>query len=313
MRNYSDEEKPVSAPADRSGPEATGASRSRLPLDLHMHSSVSDGTDTPEALLCRVREAGLGLFSLTDHDAALGCLRIRARLAPGDPAFLTGAEFSCKDEEGKYHILGYGFDPASPPVEKLIGTGHALRMEKVNGRLAYLRSEFGFEFPEEELSALLALDNPGKPHIGNLMVKYGYAETKEQAIRDFIDLAPVEDRYLSPEEAVRGILEGGGIPVLAHHALGSGDQYIVGEAMDRRLRRLRDFGLRGVEAFYSGFTDAMQAEMLAFAEKYGLYVTAGSDFHGRNKPVRLGDNRLDTVREYPKPLFRFLEAVLPGR
>jgi predicted metal-dependent phosphoesterase TrpH len=282
-------------------------------IDLHIHTTASDGTDSPEEIVSRVREAGLELFAVTDHDAVKSSVRVMELLAPGDPAFLAGIEFSCRDEEGKYHILGYGFDPASPPVEKLIGTGHALRMEKVNGRLAYLRSEFGFEFPEEELSALLALDNPGKPHIGNLMVKYGYAETKEQAIRDFIDLAPVEDRYLSPEEAVRGILEGGGIPVLAHPSLGSGDQYIVGEAMDRRLRRLRDFGLRGVEAFYSGFTDAMQAEMLAFAEKYGLYVTAGSDFHGRNKPVRLGDNRLDTVREYPKPLFRFLEAVLPGR
>ena len=78
-------------------------------IDLHMHTAVSDGTDKPDEILLRVREAGIGLFAVTDHDAVKGCEEISRALTAGDPAFLTGVEFSCRDEEGKYHILGYGF------------------------------------------------------------------------------------------------------------------------------------------------------------------------------------------------------------
>ena len=280
-----------------------------LKMDLHMHSTVSDGTDTPAELKERVREAGIALFALTDHDAVKGCGTIREALEPGDPKFLYGAEFSCRDGEGKYHILGYGFDPDSESVRGLVETGHRYRIDKVKARLDYLEKEFGFAFPGEEINALLSLDNPGKPHMGNLMVKYGYARTAGQAIRDFINKAPGRSDYLRPEEAVEGILLGGGVPVLAHPAFGSGSEMISGEAMDRRLRRLTDFGLRGLEAFYSGFTPALREEMLSFAEKYGLYVTAGSDYHGKNKPVLPGDTGLDGVRTVPKGMRRFLEDI----
>ncbi|MBO6039968.1 MAG: PHP domain-containing protein, partial [Oscillospiraceae bacterium] len=85
-------------------------------IDLHMHSTVSDGTDAPEEILARVREAGITLFAVTDHDAVKAGRIIPPLLTEGDPAFLTGAEFSCRDEEGKYHILGYGYDPDAEPV-----------------------------------------------------------------------------------------------------------------------------------------------------------------------------------------------------
>ena len=81
------------------------------------------------------------------------------------------------------------------------------------------------------------------------------------------------------------------------------------EEIDARLRRLMGFGLQGVEGFYSGFTDKLRAQVLALAAKYGLYVTAGSDYHGKNKLVRLGDTGLDEVTEYPEGLTKFLEEV----
>ena len=84
--------------------------------DLHMHSVYSDGTDTPRALLQRVRAAGLDIFALTDHDTAQGCAAVRALLEPGDAAFVEGIEFSCQDGEGKYHVLGYGFDAEKPSI-----------------------------------------------------------------------------------------------------------------------------------------------------------------------------------------------------
>lgn len=275
--------------------------------DLHMHTVVSDGTDTPEELLEKVKEAGITVFAVTDHDAVKAGKAIRARLKAGDPAFIQGAEFSCRDENGKYHILGYGFDPDHAAMRGLIEHGHALRVKKVAARIDFLASEFGFAFTERELKDLFALDNPGKPHIGNLMVKHGYARTKKQAIDEYINRMRFRSEYVRPEEAIEGIISAGGIPVLAHPFYGSGDELILGAEMDERIKRLAAMGLKGLEAYYSGFTAKLRGEALELAERHGLYVTAGSDYHGANKMVELGDTGLGVGEEYPGPLKRFLE------
>ena len=280
-------------------------------IDLHMHSNVSDGTDTPEELLANVREAGVKIFSLTDHDAVKGCSVIRALLKPGDPVFLNGVEFSCKDELGAYHVLGYGYDPESSAMKDLIDKGHSLRMKKCSMRLDFLEETYGLIFPEEEIEELLRQENPGKPHIANMMVRCGYAETKEQAITRFINHAHCESEYLRPEEAVRGILDGGGIPVLAHPAYGNGGQLIIGDEMTERLKRMIEFGMQGVEAFYSGFTPRLIQETLSYAARFGLYVTAGSDYHGHNKLIEIGETNLSEDEDYPEGLRRFLEEVIP--
>ena len=278
-----------------------------LKIDLHMHSTVSDGTDTPEEIISNVKEKGIQVFSLTDHDSIKGSKIIRRALKDGDPMFINGAEFSCKDEEGKYHILGYGYDPDSKAMKDLVKLGHGYRINKVMKRLIFLRDEFGFIFKDEDLESLMNLDNPGKPHIGNLMVKMGYAKTRKEAITDYIDKMKFRTEYVRPEEAISSILNGGGIPVLAHPPYGSGDQIIVGEEMEHRLKRLMDMGIKGVEAFYSGFTKKLTVMMLDLAEKNDLYVTAGSDYHGKNKLVELGDTGYINEFDTPKGLTRFLE------
>ena len=279
-------------------------------IDLHMHTNVSDGTDTPREILENVRAAGIGVFSVTDHDAVKAAFSIRPLLGDGDPCFIPGVEFSCRDEEGKYHILGYGFDPDGEAIGSVVDLGHSYRMKKVRARLDYPESQFGFTFPEDELKRLLSLDNPGKPHIGILMVKYGYAETKEQAINEYINRVHFKSEYVRPEQAIEGILGSGGVPVLAHPFYGSGDELIVGEDMERRLRRLVCFGLRGIEAFYSGFSAKLRSTAVELAKRFGLYITAGSDYHGKNKLVRLGDTGLSEASEYPEELRRFLELFV---
>ena len=274
-----------------------------------MHSRVSDGSDTPQELLLRVKEAGIGIFSLTDHDAVKGCSVIRRLLDAGSPRFICGVEFSCKDEEGKYHILGYGCDPDSVPVQRVVSRGHMLRISKVMARLDFLKKEFGFSFDPRDIADLMAMDNPGKPHIGNLMVRYGYAETKEKAIKQYINKLHFGSEYVTPKEAIEGVLGSGGIPVLAHPAYGNGDQLILGEELSERVERLIGYGLKGVEGFYSGFTGKIRAQVLSIAENKGLYVTAGSDYHGSNKLVQLGDTGLDSAGAYPAALDRFLEDV----
>ena len=278
-------------------------------LDLHIHTTVSDGTDTPREIPGLVRKAGIGLFSVTDHDAIKGGVQVLKVRREDDPCFITGAEFSCQDEEGKYHILGYGYDPGAKAIRDLAAYGHSLRMKKVRARLDFLHERFGFYFPEEALGKLLSQDNPGKPHIANLMVRLGYTSTKEEGIRRYIDQLRLENEYMRPEIAIAGILGAGGIPVLAHPVFGSGDQLILGEELDERVRKLMGFGLKGLECFYSGFTKDHREQSLALADRYDLYVTAGSDYHGTNKLVELGDNGLETVSAWPEGLIRFLEDV----
>lgn len=280
-------------------------------IDLHMHTTVSDGSDSPEEILQAVKTAGLLFFAVSDHDAVKSCRIVRGLLREGDPVFVNGAEFSCRDELGKYHILGYAYDPATAAMRALIARGHGLRMKKVKARLDFIRDEFGFSFPEEEIQTLLSLDNPGKPHIGNLMVKYGYVKSKEEAIRDYINRKHFKNEFVRPEEAIAGILKSGGIPVLAHPSFGSGDELIVGEEMDQRLKRLIGYGLQGVEAFYSGFSPKLKSEMLKYAEQYHLYVTAGSDYHGKNKLIPLGDTGMEENTPVPEGMLRFMEAVDP--
>lgn len=280
-----------------------------MKVDLHMHSNVSDGTDSPAEILGKVKTAGLEIFSLTDHDAIKGCLAIRRILQDGDPVFIPGVEFSCRDELGKYHILGYGYNVESGAMPEFVESSHNVRMEKLEARLEYLKTDLGIVFPEEEYEQLYSLDNPGKPHIANLMVKYGYAETKEQAFSDVLNHLPVLTAYIRPEQAIEAILEGGGIPILAHPSYGDGDQLVLGKEMEERICRLMEFGLKGLEAFYSGFTPQIRNEILDFADRFDMFVSAGSDYHGANKMIDLGDTGLDEVESIPPRLEAFLSEL----
>ena len=191
----------------------------------------------------------------------------------------------------------------------MLALGHGYRMKKLGLRLDYLRAEYGFVFPEEDLEALYAQPNPGKPHIANLMVKHGYAKTKNQAFADYLNRLHAEDDYVRPEEAIRGILGAGGVPVLAHPCYGDGDQIILGDELEQRVVRLEAFGLQGLEGYYSGFSKPLRELVLSLAERYGLYVTAGSDYHGTNKLVSLGDTGIKESAAPAEGILRFWEAV----
>ena len=282
-------------------------------VDLHLHTLISDGTDSLSEIIENVRKAELDLFSVTDHDSIKGGIMIPPMLAVIEPeqrtAFVRGIEFSCEDELGKYHILGYGYDPAVPGIAEVVAEGHMMRMKKTKARLEFLQKEFQFQFTEKEISELLSKDNPGKPHIANLMIQHGYAEDIKDAINHYINKKEFQNEHVRPEDAIRGILKSGGIPVLAHPTYGDGDDLILGEEMEKRLQHLIGFGLAGVEAYYSGFSPKIQSECLAFAEQFDLYITAGSDYHGGNKMIEIGWTNLEDMAEAPPGLLRFLQDV----
>ena len=255
-----------------------------LKIDLHMHTSVSDGTDTPEEIVECVREAGIKIFSVTDHDAFKAACII-PDLVGGDMQFITGAEFSTRDEGGKYHVLGYGFDPESPSIIELTEMGHENRLKKIRSRLEFLSADFGFNFSEEDVKELLSLDNPGKPHIGKLMVKYGYAESINQAIKEYINSKRITTHYIEPQFAIEKIIAAGGVPVLAHPSYGDGDQLILGEEMEERLTQRAVFiggaSVRLSDSETAFFGDVTRhpdyAEMADFARGLGDVLVSLSD------------------------------------
>ena len=278
-------------------------------IDLHIHTIVSDGTDAPEEVIGLVKAAGITVFSVTDHDAIKAGKIIRPKLEKGDPHFVPGVEFSCRDKGGKYHILGYGFDPQSTALNQIVNRGKMLRSEKLLYRVDYLRREFGIVLPEEEIFSLLAKSNPGKPHLANLMVKYGCAATFREAMDKYLERLPNAPDCITPDEAIVGIREGGGIPVLAHPVFGSGRERLAAEEMKERLIRLTAMGLEGIEAYYSGFPPEVSAWLVSLAGQHHLFVTAGSDYHGTNKTVRLGETGLPAPADYPDAFRRFLDRV----
>ena len=156
-------------------------------IDFHMHTTVSDGTDSPSEILERVKNAGITCFSVTDHDAIKGCATIKSILKEGDPSFIYGVEFSCEDEDGKYHILGYGYEQDGTSINDLARYCHDIRIEKVKTRIDFLCKEYGFVFDGEDVDNLLALNNPGKPHIANLMIKYGYTNSINDAFKNYLN------------------------------------------------------------------------------------------------------------------------------
>ena len=278
-------------------------------IDLHLHTTTSDGTDSPEELLEHIRTEGIELFSITDHDAVKASLIMPDLLEEGDADFIRGAEFSCRDAHGKYHILGYGYDPEKKAILNLVDQGHSIRMAKTQARIQFLQDTYDMRFPEEEIEELISLDNPGKPHIAKMMIRHGYATSIGEAIGKYINGKKFPDMFLDPQDAISAILRSGGIPVLAHPTYGSGDELILGEEMDQRLQRLIGYGLQGVEGFYSGFTKRIRDQILGFADQYGLYVTAGSDYHGANKLVQIGETELDEAEQQLEGLRRFLRDV----
>lgn len=278
-------------------------------IDLHIHTTVSDGTDAPESVIGLVKAAGITVFSVTDHDAIKAGKIIRPLLGKDDPRFVPGVEFSCRDKLGKYHILGYGFDPNSTALNQIVNRGKMLRSEKLLDRVDYLRREFGIELPEDEIFQLLAKSNPGKPHLANLMVQYGFAASFREAMEKYLERLPPAADYIAPEEAIVGIREGGGIPVLAHPVFGSGRERLTAEEMKERLIRLTAVGLEGIEAYYSSFPPEISAWLVSLAEQHHLLVTAGSDYHGTNKSVPLGLTGLPAPADYPDAFRRFLDRV----
>ena len=205
-------------------------------IDLHMHSTVSDGTDTPLQLAEKVRTANIRIFAITDHDTVRGAEQLKE--CPSDGfIFIPGIEFSCRMDSGKCHILGYGCDANNPAFRAAVDEGAALRRAKLEQRLTFLR-ERGIRIPAEEQEHLRKMPSVGKPHLANLMVNLGYARDRKDAIENTINLCRTGPSRIQAAIAVRAIAVAGGIPVWAHPLGGEGEKEISPEQFAAMLDEL---------------------------------------------------------------------------
>ncbi len=256
-------------------------------IDLHCHSTFSDGSLTPEQLAEEAAKIGLSALALTDHDTVAGLPRFLAAAAGTAVRPVPGVELSVDCSSGVMHMLGYWMDVENPELVRQmawIRDGRTMRnramLEKLNA--------LGFAMTWEEVQGFAGEDVVGRPHFAQVMIQKGYAKDKNAAFDQWLgDGKPgYADRpRLTAEVAVALIRQAGGVAVLAHPF----SLHIGKEAMAALFLELAGVGLAGVECYYSEHSADLTKEYLAMAEKAGLVPTGGSDFHGEVSPgIRLG-------------------------
>ena len=280
--------------------------------DLHLHTTASDGSDTPGELLAIAKAAGLTVISVTDHDTLAGCIEA-VKISQNDVKVITGIEFSCHHygECGfDCHILGYGFDVNSPALLSAIAHGREMRLQKLEARLAYLQECLDISFDEDEIKWLHSLNSVAKPHLAELIVKRGLADGISDAIQKYLKGDAFPDDRIDAKEAIEAILLAGGVPVYAHPLGGEMEKRLTREELEPRIDALKAIGLMGLECYYSRYSTSDEALLAELAKSRGLLTSAGSDYHGKNKTVVLGticsdgDVSCDNVSILPRLLNR---------
>ena len=276
-------------------------------IDLHVHSTASDGTCTPSELAERGRV--FSVMALTDHDNCDGVEEFLS-VAPGGGMRLAGIELSVEPGEGygKFHLLGLGIDPRHEGLRRFLRRildGRNARNEKILSRFA----EIGINIPADEIAAYAHGEVLARPHFARWLMDHGYAPDVKTAFNTYLTPAspPATNCYVTryhpdPGEAFDVIHAAGGVAVMAHPRYWTKDPMLLREG----LARLKARGLDGVEAVYQANEPNETIDHLRAAKELGLCVTAGSDFHGANKPTVTLGMAVDDDRAFIAP---FLECL----
>jgi predicted metal-dependent phosphoesterase TrpH len=255
-------------------------------IDLHSHSSVSDGTQPPADVVRRAVAAGVDVLALTDHDTVAGHEEA-VRALPHGMTLVRGMELSCRTRDHSLHLLAYLFDTAEPELAAERERVRADRAHRARGMVERLR-ELGTPVTWELVQRITGDSVPGRPHIARAMVEAGVVASVEEAFTpEWIAAGgrAYVDRYaLDPERAVRLVRAAGGVPVLAHPRVGKRGYTVA----DEEIAALAEAGLGGVEADHPDQAPADRAALRALAEDLGLFVTGASDDHGELTGHRLG-------------------------
>ncbi|MBR6901118.1 MAG: PHP domain-containing protein [Synergistaceae bacterium] len=257
-------------------------------IDLHIHTNASDGTYSPEELLLKIQEAGIKIFAVTDHDTIKGALAMQKIITDTSIKFIKGIEFSCRTSDAKCHILALNYNENHAAFKKVLKAGDELRREKFFKRIEFLRNAFNIKITDEEIKNLLKIPSLGKIHLGNLLVNKGYAETRLEAMENFVDKCKTGNDRIDADFAINSIISSGGVAVWAHPLGGAREPELSKEKFNTELEKLISFGLRGLECYYSKYEFSKCEWLAEKARRNNLFISGGSDCHGSNKNVPLG-------------------------
>ena len=269
-------------------------------IDLHAHSTASDGTYTPEEVAKLAKTIGLSAIALTDHDTIDGLEEFRKTGNLLGIETIPGIEFAAlweKHHRPEIHIVGLGFNPRHPVLQermKDIKESRDIRNQKMCEKL----SSIGLKITLDEVSANAGGEIITRAHFANVLLQKGYIRKKEDAFSRYISTGLpgyVEREFLSPELCIRTIKEAGGAAVLAHPTLYGLNM----EQLEELCEELIPYGLDGIECQYSTYSPAETKAITALAEKMRLLPSGGSDFHGKNKPnIHLGSGKSNLAIPY---------------
>jgi len=244
-------------------------------VDLHIHSTASDGRLTAEDLVRQAAKKGLSVIAITDHDSVDG---IAAALVAAESfpslTVIPGVEINTDIPNGEVHILGYFIDYENEELKRTLETLQRSREIRACKMIAKL-GKLGIDVEWQRVQTLAGGGSIGRPHIAQAMFEQGYVPSLQEAFTKYIGRrgpAYAERERLSPEGAVKLVVKAGGLPVIAHPADTDG--------LEELLIQLKDVGLVGLEAYYNGYGRKTIQRLVQLANKYGLLTSGGSDFHG---------------------------------
>ncbi len=279
-------------------------------IDLHVHSNHSDGTLSPEELVTLAKNTGVSAFALTDHDTVSGIQKAKAAAAGSGVTVISGTEISAAYQKKDIHILGLFIDETNPTLLTALEEAVMARDSR-NERMAERFRSLGIPLTLEDLRLMNPDTVITRAHFAKYLIEHNHVKNSEEAFRRYLNYdAPcfVPREYMQPERAIALILQAGGIPVLAHPLL-----YKLPPAeLEALLQRLTDAGLKGLEVYYSSNTNFDEQICYGLANRFGLLMTGGTDFHGANKPnLYLGTGRnhnLNIPETLLTPLYEHLKA-----
>ena len=285
-------------------------------IDLHIHSTASDGSFSSGQILTLAQDAGVRAISLTDHDSIAGIKEILNNISHYPLEFITGVEISCEPPKafksiGSVHLLGYGFSIYDKGLNRVLKKAVSAREER-NPRIIEKLNKLGFDISLAEVAERFGADQTGRPHIAELLKEKGYVKSFREAFDKYLGKdkpAYVEKFKISCEDGIQIILDAGGLPVLAHPGL---LEFKKSRGLENFVDDLIEAGLEGIEVFYTDHDPGKTKYLKTLAQDKKLLATGGSDFHGDfNLGVQLGRGRDNLNVEYSvfKALIKRLSII----
>lgn len=267
--------------------------KNHLGIDLHIHSTASDGSLTPAEIIRHAQKLNLAAIAITDHDSIYGSKEALRVGIPSCLKFLTGVEISASHPpffpgSGSFHILGYRIRLDHPALNQTLNRLRKARQGR-NPKILKRLNELGLRISLKDVDQTVAQGQLGRPHIAQAMIRKGYVKSMDDAFDKYLGAgkpAYVDKDRVGCEEAIELIRAAGGIAVLAHPCLLNIDD---DRQLDALVRNLVKIGMRGIEVYYPEHSLEQTAYYMQLADKYELLMTGGTDFHGSITPgIKMG-------------------------